>query len=166
VLEDDRLIYTANSIFLSFPKKVRVVDTNGKELVSLESAFTFIHPNFEINFPNGPNFSLESKSWIYGDFTLRVPEGTIEVHHQKGLRLDIFLNDEQIAQIVKNKLKFLKGDEYDVFANSDVSKVLLTAICLAWDMNSHSDNSSTVTYSVGNFGPVKRKGLDDWKPTI
>ncbi len=163
VFENDDLIYTAKSVFFSFPKKVKVYDRNNLEKITLIKAITFIHPMFEINFSEGTNLSLEGKSWIYDFFTLRVPEGTIEVHHQKGLKLAIFLNNEQVAQIEKNTFAYFGGDEYRIKANSDITRELLIGICLSWDLNDF-DEDNAVNIDFGNIGPVKKKAENDWTP--
>jgi uncharacterized protein YxjI len=163
VFESERLIYKAKSVFFSFPKKVKVYDTNDVEKITLIKAITLIHPEFDIIFLGGTHLSLEGKSWIYDYFTLRVPEGTFEVHHQKGLHLALFLNNEQVASISKNSVAFFGGDEFKILANSDINKELLIGICLAWDLNDF-DKKNTVQIDLGNIGPVKKKSESQWKP--
>ena len=163
IYESGDLVYKAKSVFFSVPKKVKVYDKNDIEKITLIKALTLIHPEFDIIFSGGTNLSLEGKSWLYDYFTLRVPEGTFEIHHQKGLKLVIFLNNEQVAVISKNRIAFFGGDEYKIVANSDISKELLTGICLAWDLNDFDDKNS-VTINLGNIGPVKKKAELDWQP--
>lgn len=163
IFESGGLLFNAKSVLFSIPKKVKVYDVSGNEKITLTKALTLIHPEFDINFTGGANLTLEGKSWLYDYFLLRVPEGTFEVHHQKGLRLAIFLNNEQVAEITKNSIAYFGGDEYKILANIDISKDLLVGICLAWDLNSHDDNES-VKIDLGNIGPVKRKSEDGWRP--
>jgi len=163
IFESDDLIYKAKSIFFSIPKKVKVYDKNDVEKITLIKALTIIHPEFDIIFSGGTHLSLEGKSWIYDYFKLRVPEGTFEIHHQRGLKLAIFLNHEQVAMISKNRVSFFGGDEYNIIANSDISKELLIGICLAWDLNDF-DGENSVTIDLGNIGPVKREAEPDWLP--
>lgn len=163
IYESDDLIYQAKSVFFSIPKKVKVYDKSDIERITLTKALTFIHPEFDIIFSGGTHLSLEGKSWMYDYLILRVPEGTFEIHHQKGLTLAIFLNDEQVAEITKNRVAYLGGDEYKIVANSDMSKELLIGICLAWDLNDF-DNENSVTINLGNIGPVKKKSEPDWQP--
>ncbi len=164
IFENDKLIYTAKSILFSFPKRIIVLNTNQKEVVELTKSITFIHPEFVINFLNGNNIRLIGKSWMYEYFVIKVPEGEFEIHHQKGLKLSIFLNHEQVAEISKNSIKYFKGDEFEINANSTISKELLIGICLAWELNDFDDDSNTITLDIGNVGPVKKKGELNWKP--
>jgi uncharacterized protein YxjI len=140
-----------------------VFNQNNVEKIKLIKAITWIHPKFDIIFPGGTHLSLEGKSWIYDYFTLRVPEGTFEIHHQKGLKLTIFLNSEQVAEISKNTVSYFGGDQYQILANSDINKELLVGICLAWDLNDF-DNNSSVNIDLGNIGPVKKKADSNWRP--
>ena len=164
IFENDNLIYTAKSILFSFPKRIIVLNTNQKKVIELTKAITFIHPEFIINFLNGNNIRLIGKSWIYEYFIIRVPEGEFEIHHQKGLKLSIFLNQEQVAEISKNCIKYFNGDEFTINANSSVSKELLIGICLAWELNDFDDDSATLTFDIGNIGPVKKKEIPNWVP--
>jgi uncharacterized protein YxjI len=165
IYEYDNVLYTASTVFFSFPRKLKVFDLSDNNILTITKSLTFIHPKFEINFSQGTKLTLEGKSWLYDYFTLKIPEGLLEIHHQKGLKLSIFLNNEQIAEIIKtNVIKIFKGDEYQINANSNISKELLTAICLAWDMNDFNNDSNTLTFNFGNIGPVKKKSISNWKP--
>lgn len=157
------LIFTAKSVLFSFPKKVKVFNRNNVEKITLIKALTWIHPKFDIIFSGGVHLSLEGKSWIYDYFILRVPEGTFEVHHQRGLKLAIFLNKEQVAEISKNTVSYFGGDQYRILANSDINKELLVGICLAWDLNDFDDNDS-INIDLGNIGPVKKEAESNWSP--
>lgn len=163
IFDEDAMIYTAKSVLFSFPKKVRVFNKENIEKITLIKALTLIHPEFDIIFSGGTQLCLEGKSWIYDYFILRVPEGTFEVHHQKGLKLSIFLNNEQVAEISKNTVAFFGGDKFKIIANSDINKELLIGICLAWDLNDFDDKNS-VMIDLGNIGPVKKKSEANWKP--
>jgi uncharacterized protein YxjI len=163
IFDTDEVVFTAKSVFFSFPKKVKVFNKENIERITLIKALTLIHPEFDIIFSDGTHLSLGGKSWIYDYFILRVPEGTFEVHHQKGLKLAIFLNNKQVAEISKNVLAFFGGDEYRIIANSDINKELLIGICLAWDLNDF-DNKNSVMMSFGNIGPVKKKSEANWNP--
>jgi uncharacterized protein YxjI len=163
IFDADDMIFTAKSVLFSFPKKVKVFNKENIEKITLIKALTLIHPEFDIIFSGGAHLCLEGKSWIYDYFILRVPEGTFEVHHQKGLKLSIFLNNEQVAEISKNTVAFFGGDEYRILANSDINKELLIGICLAWDLNDF-DDKNTVMIDLGNIGPVKKKSESNWKP--
>lgn len=162
IFRNEELIYTAKSVLFSFPKKIKVYDLKNNEKIVLIKAITLIHPNFDIIFSGGTHLSLEGKSWIYDYFKLRVPEGTIEIH-QKGLKLAIFINEEQVAEITKNRIAIFGGDEYQISANSDFNKELLIGICLAWDLNDFDDENS-IRIDLGNIGPVKKKSENGWKP--
>ena len=163
IFEKDEIIYTAKSVLFSFPKKIRVFNQDSIEKITLIKAITLIHPEFDIIFSGGVHLSLKGQSWIYDYFNLRVPEGTIEVHHQKGLKLAIFLNNEQVAEISKKSIAFFGGDEFRIIANSDINRELLIGICLAWDLNDFTDKNA-VMIDLGNIGPVKNKSSDSWKP--
>ncbi len=139
-------------------------DSSNNEKITLIKAITLIHPKFDIIFSGGTHLSLEGKSWIYDYFKLRVPEGSFEIHHQRRLKLAIFLNNEQVAEMVKNRVAVFGGDEYKIQANSDINRELLIGICLAWDLNDF-DNGNSVSIGIGNIGPVKKKAEKDWIPT-
>jgi len=108
---------------------------------------------------------MNGKSWIYDFYEIDLPEGMIEVHHQRGVKVAIFRNDEQVAEIKKKRMTFLDGEEYDIQANAGFNKDLLVAICLAWDMGeSTNKDDSIVSFDIGKIGPVKRKGAENWRP--
>ena len=101
IFEADQIIYSAESVLFSFPKKILVYDTENVEKITLIKALTWIHPEFKIIYSGGANLSLEGKSWFYDYFVMRVPEGTFEIHHQKGLRLSIFLITNRLLRFLK-----------------------------------------------------------------
>jgi uncharacterized protein YxjI len=163
IFEANQIIYSAESVLFSFPKKILVYDTENVEKITLIKSLTWIHPEFKIIFSGGADLSLEGKSWFYDYFVMRVPEGTFEIHHQKRLRLSIFFNNEQVAEISKNTVAIFGGDEFKIVSNSDINKELLIGICLAWDLNDF-DDKNTVTIDLGNIGPVKKEASPNWVP--
>lgn len=160
---ENDLIFTAKSELFTSLRKIKVFDKDNIEKLTLIKAFTLIQPDVAISFSGGAQLSLKGKSWIYGYFILRIPEGTIEVHQQVGLKLAIFFNNEQVATISKNTISFFGGDEYKVLANSDFSKELLVGICIAWDMIDFY-KKQLMSINIGNIGPVKRKAEKNWNP--
>jgi len=164
VFENGIPIFKARSVFFSFPKRINVVNLNNIEVIRITKAITFFYPEFEIHFTNGTTLSLEGKSWMYEQFNIRIPEGTIQVHQQKGVLLALFLNDEQIGIIKKKKISFFGGDEYNIKANSDIGKELLIAICLAWDIHNSDNGNNIISLDLGNIGTVKKEGIKNWEP--
>lgn len=165
IFENDQVIGTAKSVFFSFHKRVNYFDKNGIVVFQIKKFIATIHQKYGITFANGNYLQMNGKSWIYEFYEIIVPEGLIEVHHQRGVKMAIFKNDEQVAEIKKKRMVFLDGDEYDIHANSDLNKDLLVAICLAWDIgDSSKKDDSVATFEIGKIGPVKRKGAENWMP--
>ncbi|HEY5590543.1 MAG TPA: hypothetical protein VIK55_05945 [Paludibacter sp.] len=165
ILENDQIIGTAKSVFFSFHKRIRYCDNNDNEIFQLKKFILTIHQKYGITFANGNYLQMNGKSWIYDFYEINLPYGMIEVHHQRGVKVAIFRNEEQVAEIKKNRMIFLDGDEYEILANSDFNKDLLVAICLAWDMgDSANKDDSIVSFDIGKIGPMKRKGAENWIP--
>lgn len=166
IYEDDAVIGTAKSALFSLHKRVHCYNNDGQEQFNIKKFIASIHQKYGVNFSDGSYLEIKGKSWIYEYYQVQVPEGLLEIHHQKGIKLAVFLNEEQVAEIKKKRLVLLEGDEYVLMANSDFDRQLLIAICLAWDIGDSKDSDdSFFSFDFGKIGPVKRKSLPDWMPT-
>lgn len=80
------------------------------------------------------------------------------------MMFSIFKNDTQIAWFRKNDIVIFAGDEYQIFANSDVDIPLLLAICISLDHHLNRKNKGFINIEIGRLGLVKKAFDEDWKP--
>tara|TARA_B100000378_G_scaffold159889_1_gene128812 strand:- start:1496 stop:2047 length:552 start_codon:yes stop_codon:yes gene_type:complete len=164
ILQDDQLLFKANSILFTWPKKIEVKSSEGKNLIRISKNLS-LKSSYEIQFSSVAKYDIKAQSWVRDYFLLRIPEGELKVYHQRGLRLIILLNEEQVAEITKNSMSFFGGDEFEILANSDFSKELLVALCLVWEMNDFDGKKYTVNINAGNLSNAKKEEHTNWKPT-
>ena len=161
IFEADDLIFTAESFLYLFGTKIKVLNKENIEEITLIAPF--LNNKFKILFSGGSYFSINKNFKFKSYFTIRIPAGTIEVHKQKGLQLAIFFNNEQVAEISKKAISHFGGDEFKIIANSEINKEFLIGICLGWDMLDFG-KKDLVRYDLGRIGSVKRKAEANWKP--
>ena len=164
ILQGDQLLFKANSILFTWPKKIEVKSSEGKSLMKISKNLS-LKSSYEIQFSSGAKYDIKAQSWVRDYFLLRIPEGELKVYHQRGLRLIILLNEEQVAEITKNSMSFFGGDEFEILANSDFSKELLVALCLVWEMNDFDGEKNIININAGNLFNSKKEEHTNWKPT-
>ncbi len=97
-----------------------------------------------------------------------VCDGTNEsftLYEHKGLNYSIFRNDVQIAAFTRNRVKFAKGDCYEIAMNDDANLIVVICLVLTVDASENEDNDSTITYDFGNVGPEGRPFDASWRPS-
>ena len=164
---DNILIYRAKSVVFSFLSKIRILNLNNDEIGRVEKDFNFPNVNFpryDLIFGNNSVIRLISDSFTH--YRLHISKGTLDIYEQKGRTLGLFLNNNQVGVIEKNKKVYFGGDEYQIIIDSEeIEKELAIAFTLAYDNFFHKKGDSMMYVDLGNVLIETEKTIDpNWKP--
>lgn len=164
---DNVLIYRAKSVVFSLPSKIRILNLNNNEIgrVENDSIFqTLKMPQYNLVFGNNSIIRLVSDSFTH--YRLHISKGTLDIYEQKGRKLGLFLNNNQVGVIEKNKKVYFGGDEYQIIIDSEeIEKELAIAFTLAYDNFFHKNGNSMMYVDLGNVLIKTEKTIDpNWKP--
>ena len=81
ILQDDQLLFKANSILFTWPKKIEVKSSEGKNLIRISKNLS-LKSSYEIQFSSVAKYDIKAQSWVRDYFLLRIPEGELKVYHQ------------------------------------------------------------------------------------
>jgi hypothetical protein len=90
IYEDSKAIFKAKQLLLSSPSQIDLFKKNSL-LVGSVIRQDLLFPEFKIEFDGGFSTQCEGIRKPYNYLTAKDPDGIIEVHHQKGLTLAVFL---------------------------------------------------------------------------
>jgi hypothetical protein len=167
IIVDNILTYRAKSVIFSFLSKIRILDLNNKEIVRVEKEFNFPTVNFlQYNLIFGNNSVIRLIADSYTHYRLNIAKGIVDIYEQKGRKLGLFLNNNQVGVIEKNKKVYFGGDKYHILLDSDeFNKDLIIAFTLAYDNFFHKKNDSIIYVDLGNVLIKTGKTIDpNWRP--
>ena len=166
ILINGRKVYKAKNKLFSFKPTIDIIDNHGDIVCSILGK-TFSNRNF-------PSFSVEKfgtnftiKTLNVNDYELKTGNQTISFFEQEGRYIGIFIKEEQVGIISKNKKSYGGGDKYKALYKETIIKPL-PVICfiIGYDFYKKDDDSiSIVNVDYGNIyiKPTKKVDLN-WKP--
>jgi hypothetical protein len=167
IIVDEVLTFRAKSIVFSFLSKIRILDLNNIEIGRVEKDFNFP----KVNFPRydlvfGDNSQIRLMTDSFTHYKLHISKGIVDIYEQKGRKLGLFLNDNQVGVIDKNKNVHFGGDKYQILLDSDeLEKELVIAFTLAYDNFFHNNRNTMINIDFGNVIIETEKIIDpNWRP--
>ena len=167
ILVEGNLAYKAKSVFFSVPPKIRLLDLSGHEICSVQQQNIIDEinlPKYNLIFGNDESLirlNLES----FTHYKMHNSKGIIDIYEQKGRKLGLFLNDNQIGVIEKNKFVKFGADIYRILINSsEIDKELAIAFTLAYD-NYKYNRGAFLNVDFGNILIDSEREIDpNWRP--
>jgi uncharacterized protein YxjI len=162
---DGRAKYEASSKVFRFLPEINISEPHGKHLARIKRNFSFIRANYDINFSNGQNFKLLTKSFWRCSYTLQSGVDSYLICSHRGRSNSVYRNKRQVAYFRKNLVAILDGDAYAGEADDDVDPLILFSIIIADDnYSSKGSGGSTITFDFGHIGLEERPFNDRWRP--
>lgn len=88
-----------------------------------------------------------------------------DIYGHRGTKYSVYRNAAQIAWWDQDRVTWLAGDNFKIWADRDSEAELLMAFCLILDESvSNSDNLNTATVHLGYFGPEAKTFDASWQP--
>lgn len=166
IIIDNVLIYRAKSVVFSLLSNIKILNLNNDEIGRVEKDFNFstYFPKYDLIFGINTVVRLICDSFTH--YRLYIAKGTVDIYEQKGRKLGLFLNNNQVGVIEKNKKVYFGGDEYQILIdNKEIEKELVIAFTLAYDNFFHKKGDSMMHVDLGNVLIETEKTIDpNWRP--
>jgi hypothetical protein len=146
---DGRLKYKARSkLFAVYPN---IYNIDKRKIISVEKRSNDINDlDFFIRFNNRSYCTIYTNNLI--SYSIKNSKGSINFYEQDKNLIGVFLNQEQIGLINKNKKVVLGSDIYDVLLNPEcVDPILVMGFIIAYDCQYKNNRDSLVFYDQGNL---------------
>lgn len=162
IFKENNLIFSAKASILSENPEINLYNTQKAE-VGLISKEISVFPEFTLSFNGGFHSYVKGIRSPSNKLILNVPTGIVELHHQKGLTIAIFENENQIATIKRQRFNFLSANNYILTANSNICVEFLILLVIGWDWtNNYGIKLLPINFNF--IGRVERKEQKDWIP--
>ena len=164
ILINANLEYTAKSKLLTIQPKIGIYNLGGKQILSVEKKSENINElNFSLKRNENSIIDIYTNSLI--EYTIRNSQGTIHFCESKNHLIGIFLNDNQIGIINKNR-KILFGEDkyYAEIDENQIDKVLVIGFIIAYDCQYNNDRDTLVNLDFGNILIEPEREVDpNWR---
>jgi len=162
IFESGKLIFSAKAKLFAEQPEIVLYNQDKLEIGKINQEIS-VFPEFTLSFDGGFNTKVEGLRTPFNNLILKTPTGTIELHHQKGLRIAVFENENQIAVVKRERFNFLNATGYNLVANSNISKEFLILLIIGWDWTNNYKIKLLPVY-FDYIGLVKQNEETDWNP--
>ena len=152
--------YQAKSKLLTFYPKIAIYNLENRELLTVDKkSENIVGLNYTLRF--SPNSSVDINTDSLIAFSIRNSKGTIHFYEQKNNLIGIFLNDNQIGLIDKNRKVSFGADKYSIkIEKGIIDEILIIGFVLAYDCQYNNDKGAFVNYDWGNVAIKPIKEID------
>ena len=154
---DGQLKFLAKSKLFTMYPKIGIYNLDKKHLLSVEKkSENIIGLNYTLKFNENAYVDIYTDSLI--SFSIKNSKGTIHFYEQKNNLIGIFLNENQIGFIDKNRKVSFGADQYTIeIENGIIDEILIIGFVIAYDCQYNNDKGAFANFDWGNvlIKPVK-----------
>jgi hypothetical protein len=155
----------ARKSFFSFNDKIQLQTKDGNVLARIRGYFSPFRNKHDFELSDGRLYRFWCRKLWKGVFICEGNNEQFTLYRHKGLKWSIFLGEQQIAAVTKNRVVIGKGNEYKITMNRDADPTVMVCLVLTVNSEEDDDDDSTVTYDFGNIGPEDRRFDASWEPS-
>jgi hypothetical protein len=146
--------FYARKAFLSLTDRLVLRRNNeaGGTLLNITGQFSLFRNRHLFELSDGSTYRFWCEKFWKRVFACEGADGRYRLYEHKRRRYSIFLNDRQIAAFTKNRIAWVKGNEYEMELDADAN--LLITLAMVLTMNSaeqDTNDTATVTIDFGNL---------------
>jgi len=166
VIVDEEIKYLAKSKLFTFYPKIGIYNLNGKELLSVDKkSENILELNYTLRFDSNGYVDIYTDSLI--SYSIKNSKGTIHFYEQKNNLIGIFLNENQVGLIDKNRKVSFGADEYSIeIKEGIIDEILIVGFVIAYDCQYNNDKGAFANFDFGNVFIKPVKEVDpNWSAT-